>query len=713
MSLKNRNPRKGRSASADLSEADRVPAAILFGDMKGSTAAAEKDELATVKVLRGYLALIETTVRHYSPRFYKVKAESDGFMARFANAHVMVECGIAPQQAFRERQWKVRLGGNCVEAFEDADGDLLGADMNRTARIASAADADKCQFLVAQSVPPVVRDRLPGVSFEEYGAIDAKGVDGGLLTYEVVRSGSESLLEKRRRAYLDAVARAHEWIDLGGLVPQVGTELLRVGLDDVFVHLSAVRSVPEIDHFQREEIRLRGEVDESARAPRQCPVVVTSRIVGYRDAPLPAGESGFAHFTVSAFGDSEITRFLERWYKAIASTGQLTDPGRQNARTLARGISQNPSVRRLATNPLLVTLIALIYWREVKLPRRRIELYRAAAATLLEKWRQVGLDVRESTSILMAVAFEMHSTSGVGLITRPKLERILVALKMDPKRGGRSEMDAERETQAFLKLIGEQSGILFPRGLDDRGFEVFGFLHLTFEEYFAARELVRRWKQGQVQLCDYLHLPRWREILLLASAHLSDEDDDEAPSRFVRLILDAKSPYEAQLRRDLLLAAECLADDAVVYPDVCRDVLNRLDASFTTTIVRLNTQVSNALAAMAGSRVAVDALALAIGRLGHRHLRVRYAAASAVGALGQAGATPQVLDALLPLLRDTDMGVRDAAARAVGALGDQAATRDNLNALADLIDEASDKGTSLEDAAYKALLTLAEYHLPS
>jgi len=852
----------------ELTHADRVPAGILFGDIKGSTDAAEKDEIGTVQTTRQYISLVESAVKSFSPRFFKVKTEGDGFLARFANAHVMVECGMALQTVFRERGWKVRLGGHHAEAFENTGGDLLGADMNRAARIASAADGDLCQFLVSDVVPTVVRDRLAEIAFEDHGVVQAKGVEQGLRTYEVVRCGEFGHRERQREAYLADLAKTHQWIDLGGLAPQVGTELLRIPLDDVFVHLFVQQDTPKLDHYEREEIRYRrdfgGDADlhgrersllaaaerfdaryhkkqeqpsqrvavaalaeyarsvvlgdpgsgkttllrylarrvalrkalngtdapltgvwenrtpiylrvgdfaahldehpgatldefiqggagvsavtiardlfrlEKARGRclflfdgldeiadtklRQkvrdhvrgfmadnamCASVVTSRIVGYRDAPLPGGESDFAHFTLCPFDDDEIGRFLVRWYEAIANTGQITDTERQNAHVLADSIRKHVSVRRLATNPLLLTLIAIIYWRETKLPRRRIELYRSAATMLLEKWRQAGLDVRESTSILMAIAFEMHATSGVGLITRPELERLVIALKMDPKRGGRAQLDAERESEQFLKRIAEQSGLLYARGVDERGMEVFGFLHLTFEEYFAAREFARRWKQQHLCLEDYLHLPRWREILLLASAHLSDEDDEQASDAFVRRILEAHSPYEAQLHRDLLLAVHCLADDAVVYKDLREDVFARIDAALGSPIRPLNRLIADALSAMAGSRVEVLAMNLAFTKLSHGADSVRVAAASTLGAMGKSAGTTEVLTALVELLRDEEQNVQNEAASALGAMGEKiSAAPEFIHALLALL---RDEKWTIRQAAAHAIAAMGEH----
>jgi class 3 adenylate cyclase len=134
-------------------------------------------------VLKEYIRVVQDTVQSHSPLFSKIKTESDGFMARFPNAHVMVECGIHLKREFVARGWRIRLGGHYVEAFEEPDRDLIGADMNRAARIASAADAATCQFLVSDAVSAVVRDRISSLVFKEHGYVDAKGVPGGLMTY--------------------------------------------------------------------------------------------------------------------------------------------------------------------------------------------------------------------------------------------------------------------------------------------------------------------------------------------------------------------------------------------------------------------------------------------------------------------------------------------------------------------------------------------------
>ncbi|NQT14240.1 MAG: NACHT domain-containing protein, partial [Planctomycetes bacterium] len=641
-------------------------------------------------------------------------------------------------------------------------------------------------------------------------------------------------LPAEKQDYLDSVAAACEWIDLGGLAPRVGTELLRLPIDDVFVHLHAERDMPLADELVQEEFRLKHELErdgvdantieeeieklaeqygrrakgEEARVKKRveipdalqhsrivvlgdpgagkttllryvarqvashgdepplpvgpgmlpvyvrlaeydqycqqgpasltdylpnaarvrgldlsvelleacakggkclflldgldeiaqpgrrteirdrvaelaarhpnCRMVVTSRIVGYREAQLPGGPGGYQHFTLLPFDDDEIRLFAERWYEAIEGTGKVADPERQNARALFEGIQDNPSVKRLATNPLLMTLIGLIYWREVRLPRRRIELYRDASQTLLSKWVQmrtpeVELNEREATSLLITAAFEMHSTSSSGLIARPELERLLVGQMTDPERGGKSAMEAETAVHEFLRIMNEQVGLFYIRGYDDRNEDVFGFLHLTFEEYFAGRELARRWLRRELKLRDYLHRPRWEEPIRLAAGHLSGLDDEQRANDFLAAILDAGSSYERECHRDLLLAARCLGDDAFAYPRVIDRVFDELDRALATSIVPLNDQITATVGTMRESRVAARASRLLLTKLDHDDRYVRSAATKALGRLGASAATPEAVSALVERLGNEAEDVRSAAAEALGSLGSSAA----------------------------------------
>ena len=177
-----------------------------------------------------------------------------------------------------------------------------------------------------------------------------------------------------------------------------------------------------IDTIQRREVAQR--IEEFAFSHPRCRMLVTSRVVGYREAPL---SREFSQFTISPFQKDEIHRFIQSWYKALGMP--------EGADKLVEAVEGSSSIRRLASNPLLLTVIALIHWRGDKLPRHRVRLYRLASETLVDEWmshRRVtreGWDVQETMQVLLpAIAWHLHQTSSTGLIDEQELDRLLVEM---------------------------------------------------------------------------------------------------------------------------------------------------------------------------------------------------------------------------------------------------------------------------------------------
>jgi len=260
--------------------------------------------------------------------------------------------------------------------------------------------------------------------------------------------------------------------------------------------------------------------------------VITSRIVGYREAPLSV--EGLTECTLVDFGDEEIRQFAERWCAALerAALGETEvaewEAERECAEFLAT-VNRNPGVRRLAANPLLLTILALMKRQGVALPERRAKLYATYVDTLLRTWnlarslapgrqREMKLEeAAETVRVLASLALWMHETNpGVGLAPRGDVERQLMA---HYRSKGASLEQAEDRTARFLADVREHAGLFLERGAGS-----YGFIHLTFEEYLAAVAIAR---QGQLEpqrtvdkLCQHLAEPEWREVVLLTVGYL-------------------------------------------------------------------------------------------------------------------------------------------------------------------------------------------------
>src|SRR6266581_3697830 len=87
---------------------------------------------------------------------------------------------------------------------------------------------------------------------------------------------------------------------------------------------------------------------------------------------------------------------------------------------------RNPGVKRLAVNPLLLTILALIQRQGIELPSHRIELFELCATTLLDTWVKARGQSTHFTrddliKILRPLAFWMHEHPAVGAIPEREL----------------------------------------------------------------------------------------------------------------------------------------------------------------------------------------------------------------------------------------------------------------------------------------------------
>jgi len=113
----------------------------------------------------------------------EVKTMGDGFMASFGGVTKAVECAIALQRSFVDREGEplnVRVGLNAGEPIEE-DGDLFGASVIRAARIASKAEGG--EILVADTVRGLCSGK--GFLFADRGEFVAKGFEEPVRVYEV------------------------------------------------------------------------------------------------------------------------------------------------------------------------------------------------------------------------------------------------------------------------------------------------------------------------------------------------------------------------------------------------------------------------------------------------------------------------------------------------------------------------------------------------
>jgi len=323
--------------------------------------------------------------------------------------------------------------------------------------------------------------------------------------------------------------------------------------------------------------RVKERVDDFVADPAYSDnhILITTRIVGYQ----PDGITGkFPHFELEDLDETQISRFVENWYQAIHEEIPSSESAQTEKKQLLDAVLKNPSIHRMAQNPLLLTIIALIKWQGRALPEQRVLLYDAAAQTLIKSWpltqRAVEFDELFVREWLAPIAEKIFSNPTSDLMDEYSLSEELtdsmMRLKSLPK------IEAKVKTQEMLESISLHSGIILPRGTDEDGRNLYGFLHQTFAEYLTAYCFVGKWEDGSLDLVNYAHDPYWREVLLLMAGHLGTQRRAKA-GQFLRAILDLKpSPFEDVIHRNLILAGRILGDAVPAPTDMVNEILNGL-----------------------------------------------------------------------------------------------------------------------------------------
>ena len=150
--------------------------------------------------------------------------------------------------------------------------------------------------------------------------------------------------------------------------------LLFDGLDEIFDPLDRDKMMEEIAGIAPEYPKAR--------------IIVTSRPHGYHEGILRP--VGFAHFRLQDLSQEQKERFTEGWFARVFPSGDpgvlLSEDAKLRIQRVLGAIKRSASVRWLAGNPLLITIMCLIA-RERELPRERTIFYEKCLDLLAHHWR--------------------------------------------------------------------------------------------------------------------------------------------------------------------------------------------------------------------------------------------------------------------------------------------------------------------------------------
>ena len=311
--------------------------------------------------------------------------------------------------------------------------------------------------------------------------------------------------------------------------------------------------------------------------------IVTSRAAGYDEEPLD--EQAFARYIVQPMQGDDVNKFIDLQF----------DDGWGHAQTLRQTLHANPTLKVFATNPLLLTILNLVYSNDgpTGLPLKRTAFYERAVNILIADKDDEGISVvsdernrpfyQYRKEILVAIAHHLQSI-GRETIGKNDLLRVIGRfLDVNSEIPVSGLIGARREAEAFVELTDRRTGLLVEQ---NAGNDECGFLHSTFREYLAAQHIcLSRFSSGPdaywEEIKDHIDDERWREVILFLLGSL-----DECHCTFLtEKILTAGSATQPldceELPGCLGLAAGALTNRAPMTEKLQKEIVARLANSIT------------------------------------------------------------------------------------------------------------------------------------
>ncbi|NMG11328.1 NACHT domain-containing NTPase [Brasilonema sp. UFV-L1] len=309
---------------------------------------------------------------------------------------------------------------------------------------------------------------------------------------------------------LDYMTRQFE--ECGVVEPQAVLTLLNQGRS--LLLLDGLDEVRQADlDWVLQEIR--------ALSTRFCAnyIVITCRIAALESTPCD-----FTEVEVADFDDQQIAHFAGKWFQA---------QDKLKAERFMQKLHRNQTLGELAANPLLLTLLCLVFEETGDFPTHCSQLYQEGLDLLLKKWdakrgverHQVDkrLSRQHKEDLLSQIAWTTFE-GGEYFFKQSAIEsRICHHIHTLPE-GSTFFETLQVDSEDILKSIEAQHGLLVERA---RG--IYSFSHIIFQKYFAARKIVTSSPSHAEEIFKNLvcHMSekRWREVFLLVVEMLPNPDD--------------------------------------------------------------------------------------------------------------------------------------------------------------------------------------------
>jgi energy-coupling factor transporter ATP-binding protein EcfA2 len=298
------------------------------------------------------------------------------------------------------------------------------------------------------------------------------------------------------------------------------------------VMLDGLDEIPEDD----DRAKVSKWVDTQLGIYREVKFILTSRPDAYRRAPL---RTNVIESEVQPLSQAERDHFIRNWCRnwRRSQTSNRLDVGEKDkieraSLDLIAQIDGVPSLRLMATNPLLLVLMAKTYSEKGVLSKRRVDIYKDVCQVLLEGRSRLFRDQSKSNRLSAEKKQEFLQILAFQMTEQEKLQFTLtnVSTTMPVFSEAVSVLDSElarvpnNRLSALDFITKDEIGV---RELvsDRQQEEIYEFAHRTFQEYLTAVEIKRLGNPEEIISRVFSQgdkaIDWWREVILFYAAQTS------------------------------------------------------------------------------------------------------------------------------------------------------------------------------------------------
>ncbi|BCL34758.1 NACHT domain-containing protein [Nostoc sp. MS1] len=249
--------------------------------------------------------------------------------------------------------------------------------------------------------------------------------------------------------------------------------------------------------------------------------VITSRTSTYKYR-----FTGFTEVEIADFYEEQVAAFVQKWFLVIGGKNNIDSVSFGNLFIQQLNLPENQRICELATTPLLLHLLCIVFRNKMQFPVSLEKLYEQLLHVLLAKWdkiRGIKRDIFFSDFTLVA---KRQILSHIAINTFLKkqyffaqetIKELVCEYLFIHAKANQSEQDGA----VFIQEVATQDSFLVERARN-----IYSFSHLGFQEYLIAKYIIDGYQDKAWRLLiDNISDKRWHKIFLLTVSMLKNPDE--------------------------------------------------------------------------------------------------------------------------------------------------------------------------------------------